>query len=75
MKELTILADDVRVQANGNQVEVSMYKPEIDFSTIPYKEIFESDADLYELFASIIEYDEFILHQYLRDAGYIYNKG
>ena len=75
MKEITVLADDVRVQANGNQVEVTLYNYEIDFNTVPNSEIIKSDCDLYQLFADMIEYDECILHEYLRDAGYIYNKG
>ena len=73
MKELTILADDVRVQANGNQVEVSMYKPVL--GSIPAKELVKHADDLYELFLEIVEVDDEILQDYLQRAGYIYNKG
>ena len=74
MKELTILADDVRVQPDKNQVEVTLYNYELDFNTIDDSEIIETHNNLQELFSNILEYDEYILPEYLRNAGFILTK-
>ena len=77
MKEITILADDVRIMSAGhNQVSVSMYRPEIELSDyFSDEDIVDNVNNLEDLFEAIIEKDSEILHSYLERAGIIYNKG
>lgn len=76
MKEMIILADDVRVQAYNSKTEVTMYNPDFGLNDImTNQEIVDSVDDLYSLFEAVIEADDAILHDYLESAGYIFNKG
>ena len=76
MNYLTIKCESVNIETkhNTNGIEVSMYKPHMDF--IGDIEIIElvKGFDNSRLFEAIIDNDEEVLHNYLTKSGYTFHK-
>ena len=76
MEELLIESDDTRIDsASGtNQVTTLLTKPNMNFLENIKPEFIVAYCDNEKVFAAIVENDPEILHEYLRSAGFVYNK-